>query len=123
MHMHNFKPLIALSQSDTVNTLYFDENASTAALLNTAIDRLDGVMRLHDEIATLPLDAMIDGKALSTVSKTLLSDAYSLLLAVHSHAEKYGDARELIKQHAITYSEMTGFIRKQNQQQEGEDRV
>lgn len=80
-------------------------------------------MRLHDEIAMLPPDTGIDGKALSTVSKTLLSDAYSLLLAVQSHAERYGDARELIKQHAITYSALAGLIRKQNQPQEEEGRV
>ncbi|HGB1938637.1 TPA: hypothetical protein ACIUHN_004045 [Salmonella enterica subsp. diarizonae serovar 50:k:z35] len=121
--MSDFKPLGSLSQSDTVNTLYFDENASAATLLNTVIGRLEGVMRLHDEIAMLPPDAGIDGKALSTVSKTLLSDAYSLLLAVQSHAEKYGDARELIKQHAITYSALAGLIRKQNQPQEEEGRV
>ncbi|EHI7916613.1 hypothetical protein J9M50_003499 [Salmonella enterica] len=121
--MPKFKPLYSLSQSHSEKVFYLNTDASAEALISNATARIQSLMNLHSDIANLLPGSEVDASYLGAVSMYLLSDVYSLLEELEDRAEKYGDARELIKQHAITYSELTGFIRKQNQQQEGEDRV
>ncbi|EAM2671096.1 hypothetical protein ABGY98_004736 [Salmonella enterica] len=97
--MHNFKPSDSLSQSDNESVFYFNGDASTEALLNNALTRIYGVMRLFAAIAESSQDIPISASSLSAISLHQLSDAYSLLMEVRYITEKYGDVREVIKQH------------------------
>lgn len=114
-NMSDFMPLGAHSHTGGSAGLYLDGNASAEALFDTAISRVESVMQLHAAMMELPPATTINVAALSAVSTHLLSDARSLLLALQSRTERYGDARELVKRHAIAYSALAECIREQGQ--------
>lgn len=114
-NMSDFMPLGAHSHTAGSAGLYLDGNASTEALFDTAISRVESVMQLHAAMMELPPATTINAAALSAVSTHLLSDARSLLLALQHRTERYGDARELARYHAIAYSVLTERIREQGQ--------
>ncbi|HDC2545076.1 TPA: hypothetical protein O7139_001235 [Salmonella enterica] len=97
--MHNFKPSDSLSQSDNESVFYFDADASSEALINNALTRIYGVIRLLAAIAESPQDVPVSASSLSLMSMHQLSDAYSLLMELRYITEEYGDVREVIKQY------------------------
>ncbi|EAQ6129989.1 host cell division inhibitor Icd-like protein [Salmonella enterica] len=114
-NMSDFMPLGAHSHTAGSDGLYLDGNASAEALFDTAISRVESVMQLHAAMMELPPATTINAAALSAVSTHLLSDARSLLLELQHRTERYGDARELVKRHAIAYSALAERIREQGQ--------
>ncbi|EAB8111215.1 hypothetical protein DU159_11520 [Salmonella enterica subsp. enterica] len=124
--MSDFKPLDAHSHTGGSAGLYLDGNASAEALFDTAISRVESVMQLHAAMMELPPATTINAAALSAVSTHLLSDARSLLLELQHRTEKYGDARELARYHAIALRVITGRTSEREQdpdQQEAISRV
>ncbi|MGG6155664.1 hypothetical protein ACQSFC_18220 [Salmonella enterica] len=113
--MSDFRPLGTHSHTGGSDGLYLDGNASAEALFDTAISRVESVMQLHAAMMELPPATTINAAALSAVSTHLLSDARSLLLELQRRTEKYGDARELARYHAIAYSVLAERIREQGQ--------
>lgn len=114
-NMSDFRPLGAHSHTGGSAGLYLDGNASAEALFDTAISRVESVMQLHAAMMELPPATTINAAALSAVSTHLLSDACSLLLELQHRTERYGDARELVKRHAMAYSALAERIREQGQ--------
>ncbi|EEB7408400.1 hypothetical protein GL503_14980 [Salmonella enterica] len=117
--MSDFIPLGAHSHTDGSAGLYLDGNASAEALFDTAISRVESVMQLHAAMMELPPATTINAAALSAVSTHLLSDACSLLLALQHRTERYGDARELARYHAIAYSVLAERISSEQGQTPG----
>ncbi|HFE6540614.1 TPA: host cell division inhibitor Icd-like protein [Salmonella enterica subsp. enterica serovar Newport] len=122
-NMSDFKPLGAHSHTGGSAGLYLDGNASTETLFDSAISRVESVMQLHAAMMELPPATTISAAALSAVSTHLLSDAYSLLLELQHRTEKYGDARELAKYHAIALRVLTGRTGEREQDPEQEENI
>ena len=104
--MSDFVALNAFSQRASKDVLFFDKNASAENLLDNAITRIEYVMQMHAAIADLPPDTTINAVPFSVVSALLLSDSFSLLLALQERTEQYGDVRDIIQRHAKTYADL-----------------
>lgn len=94
-NMSDFKPLNTYSQGHALSVLFFDGDAENEPLIDNVLSRIKSVMLMHEAIANLPPDVSLDGVPFSEISTLILSDAYSLLLALNDREAKNKQRHEV----------------------------